>query len=102
MKLRWTSRARRDLLGITAFIAADNRTAARKWVKQIREQARRSVDFPLSGRMVPEYGRADLREFVVGNFRIVYRVLQDEVHVLLVFEGHRLMPETLDGATAQA
>ena len=44
------------------------------------------------GRVVPEYRRADLREFVEGNYRIVYLARTQTIEVLTVFEGHRLFP----------
>ncbi len=91
MKLRWTARARDDLVGIARFVANDNVSAARRWVNRLRKQARRAAQFPRSGRIVPEFGRPDIRELIVRNYRIVYRVLENEIHILTVFEAHRLL-----------
>ncbi len=93
MKLRWTQRARQDLLGIGRYIALDKPKAARQWVARLRKAALLSCDFPLSGRRVPELDRNDIREILVRRYRIVYQVLDDEIHVLTVFEGHRLFPQ---------
>ncbi len=43
--------------------------------------------------MVPELGRDDVREVFLRSYRIVYRVGEDTVDVLTVFEGHRLLPK---------
>lgn len=47
---------------------------------------------PESGRIVPEFGRDDLREFIIRSYRLVYRIFSDRIEVLTVFEGHRLIP----------
>ena len=75
MKLRWTARARGDLVQIARYVAADNALAARRWVRTLREQARRATAFPLSGRVVPEFGREDIREFVVRHYLRANRTL---------------------------
>lgn len=89
MKLRWTYGARDDLVAIAEYIAEDNVTAARRWVARLRTQARRAVRFPQSGRVVPEFGREDLREFIFHGYRILYLLKGDQAFVLTVFEGHR-------------
>jgi len=61
------------------------------WVKKLRERARQACDNPLAGRIVPELGQADIREVLLKNYRIVYRVKSDTLVVLTVFEGHRLL-----------
>ena len=43
------------------------------------------------GRQVPEFGRKDLRELIVRNYRIVYHLTADRIEIVTVFEGHRLM-----------
>ncbi len=92
MKLRWTDHARRDLLAIGRYIARDNPQAARRWSERLRERARQAAENPLAGRVVPELGRDDVREVFLRSYRIVYRVGEDTVDVLTVFEGHRLLP----------
>ena len=92
-RLRWTPRARRDLFEIGRYIARDDPKAARRWVRQLRERAHEATVAPLGGRRVPELGRNDIREVLLRSYRIVYRVLGREVHVLTIFEGHRLLPE---------
>ena len=41
--------------------------------------------------MVPELGRKDLREVLLGSYRIVYQVQRQGIVVLTIFEGHRLL-----------
>jgi plasmid stabilization system protein ParE len=91
-RLFWTLRSRRDLLEIRRFIASDHPDAARKWVERLRKRARAAASAPRAGRHVPEIEREDVREVIVGAYRIVYRVLPGSIHVLTVFEGHRRFP----------
>ncbi|MDY7227710.1 type II toxin-antitoxin system RelE/ParE family toxin [Hyalangium rubrum] len=91
-QLRWSLRARNDLVAIARFIASDDPAAARAWVEKLRGQARRAASTPLTGRRVPEVGRDDIREVLLRHYRIVYRVEPRGIVVLTVFEGHRLFP----------
>jgi hypothetical protein len=50
--------------------------------------------------MVPELGRDDLREVLIGNYRIVYEVHREESRILTVFEGHHLLPKSLSGVSS--
>jgi toxin ParE1/3/4 len=70
MTLRWTDHARRDLLAIGRYIARDNPIAARQWVERLR--ARQAANMPLAGRVVPELQRDNVREVLLGTYRIVY------------------------------
>lgn len=72
MKLFWTETAKQDLQAIRRYIAADNPTEAKRWVKRLRERARNALQAPLVGRTVPELSREDNRELIEGNYRIVY------------------------------
>jgi len=96
MKLRWTSRARRNLIEVGHYIARDKPEAARRWVDRLRKRARAAAKQPRAGRQVPEIGRDDVREVLVGHYRIVYEIHKAEIRILAVFEGHRLLPSNLD------
>jgi plasmid stabilization system protein ParE len=91
MKLRWTDRSRRDLEEIAQYISADDPAAARRWIDALRARARSAAEYPRAGRVVPEMGTENLREALVGAYRIVYRVEGDAIYVATVFEGHRLL-----------
>ncbi|MBW2633937.1 MAG: type II toxin-antitoxin system RelE/ParE family toxin [Deltaproteobacteria bacterium] len=48
MKLFWTETAKKDLLAIRRFIAADNPNAARQWITRLRDRARNVLPVPES------------------------------------------------------
>jgi plasmid stabilization system protein ParE len=93
VKVRWTRRAAFDLADIAGFIADDNPQAARAVVDKIRGAARKLDRFSRRGRVVPEFGDPNLREIVVGHYRVVYRLSAATVQIVTVFEGHRLIPQ---------
>ena len=92
MRLRWSDQAQHDLLEIGRYIARDKPDAARRWVERLRQRARAASEVPLAGRKVPEIDREDVREAFLRSYRIVYQILDAEVKILTVFEGHRLLP----------
>jgi toxin ParE1/3/4 len=94
-RVRWTDRARRDLRNIGQYISRDNPDAAATWVDRLIEAAEGAGQFPFAGRVVPEIGLPEIREVIVRRYRIVYRVLEEEVQLLTLFEGHRELPEDL-------
>ncbi len=91
MKLKWGDRARRDLIEIGRFIARDDPNVARQWIRRLRQRVRRAARMPRAGRVVPEFGRPDVREVLMRGYRIVYLVGKNSITILTVFEGHRLL-----------
>lgn len=92
LPLFWTRRAVEDLDTVGQYIAADDPEAARRWVLELMATAKRASRVPLAGRRVPELARDDIREVLLRSYRIVYRVTDERVDVLTVFEGHRRLP----------
>ncbi len=90
--LRWTARAQADLEAIDDYISADKPSAAAEWIEKLMMRAHEASLSPMAGRVVPELGVSDIREVLVRAYRIVYRIRGSEIHVLTVFEGHRLIP----------
>ncbi len=102
MKLRWTRRARRDLVEIARYIERDKPEAARRWVARLRQRAGAAAELPQAGRRVPEVARDDIREVLVRSYRIVYLIDAETVWILTVFEGHRLFPREVIEEVARA
>ncbi|RJP32213.1 MAG: type II toxin-antitoxin system RelE/ParE family toxin [Candidatus Omnitrophota bacterium] len=73
-KLIWSPTAKFDLKDITAFIAKDSASAAKRFVKNLLQAVERLADFPESGRIVPEFNDPVIREVIRKPCRIVYRV----------------------------
>ena len=91
--IRWSKRGLDDLADISDFIADDSPKAAAAWLDRIHRRLELAAEAPLAGRIVPEFGRSDIREVFVRTYRLVYRVENSGIAIVTVFEGHRLMPE---------
>ncbi len=92
MKIHWTRESLRQLTEIEAFIAKDNAERAAKFVDEIVVHAESVLPgAPRSGRTVPETSNPEIRELIFKKYRIVYRVHKNNVEILTVFEGHRLL-----------
>lgn len=94
-KIVWTLRSREDLRDIAAFISRDNPAAALKLGDAFFQKVDSLQQFPELGRVVPERGQPEIREIVVGNYRIIYRVRHESrlVEIWRVWHGARGEPE---------
>lgn len=91
-RVLWTLRAIENLEAIRTYIARSSERYAALHVERLFEAADRLRHFPESGRIVPELQRQDIREVIVGSYRIVYLMGPDVVHIITVFHGARLFP----------
>lgn len=91
----WSPASLTDLDAIAEFIARDSSHYAGLFVQSIVLHVERLRHVPRAGRMVPEYAREDLREFIFGNYRIVYRIRDEIVEVAAVVHGARQLPDLL-------
>ena len=58
-------------------------------LREVVSHVERLADFPESGRVVPEFGVAQLREVIYPPFRIVYRLDDGRVRVVRVWRSER-------------
>lgn len=91
MKLTWTETASQDVLSIHAYIAKHSESYADAVYDRIIIRAQNLSDHPRVGSMIPEIERDDIREVFVHSFRLIYQILPDELRVLTVIHGARLL-----------
>ncbi len=91
MKVIWTKEDLEKLSEIEEFISRDSPNRAESFINFLIEQGETLLINPLIGRVVPEILNPAIRELLVKNYRIVYRVKKDTLEVITVFEGHRLL-----------
>lgn len=92
MSLIWSREAGESLAEIEEFIARDSVERALRFVDALIDHAEALLaDNPRSGRVVPETGHPDMHELIYRGYRIVYRLKNDNVEILTVFEGYRLL-----------
>jgi plasmid stabilization system protein ParE len=62
-----------------------------RFVAEIVGQVERLAEFPESGRVVPEFGLAGVRELLHPPFRVVYRVGAGKIWIVRVWRSERLL-----------
>jgi len=92
MNVTWSKEASENLVEIEEFIGRDSLERAIRFVDTLIDHAEAILaDNPKSGRSVPEIGNPDVREIIYRGYRIVYRLNGDQIEILTIFEGHRLL-----------
>ncbi len=76
-----------DLMSIRDYIERDSPQYGRLVTERLFEATSRIEIFPESGRIVPELRRNDVREIIVGDYRIVYRLEAEVATLLTVFRS---------------
>jgi len=83
-----------DLERIVTFIAPHNAAAAAQMGNHLLDAALSLHSFPERGRMVPEFGRPEVREIIFRSYRIIYRINQTDrsLEIVRFWHGARGFP----------
>jgi len=91
-RLNWTELSIHDLTNIAEFISKDSFKYATIQIKRIRERARILKTKPFLGRIVPEIQEDSIRELILGNYRIIYKIVsEDRIDILTVHHSAKLL-----------
>ena len=81
--ITFASSAVTDLEDVLAYYSRENvPEVGKRDVGEVIAQVERLADHPLSGRVVPEFNVAHLREIIHPPFRIVYRYDKKRVRIV--------------------
>jgi plasmid stabilization system protein ParE len=97
-KVIWAGSAVQDLENIIAYIAEDSHSNAMKILLKIKKSVSDLYHSPHRGRFVPELqsqGILIYRELVIAPWRIMYRVSDQTVFVLSVFDCRQNIEDIL-------
>ena len=94
MRVEWTRNAISDLTSIYERIESDSPQYAVAVVDRITRRTEQIASFPLSGHMVPEYQREDIREIIEYSHRILYHVGDSAVSIITLIHGAHPLPDT--------
>jgi plasmid stabilization system protein ParE len=76
-----------------AYIQADRPSAAAGFKTRTLQSLGGLIDFPDSGRVVPEFPALGFREVLVGSYRFFYRVKAEAVWVIGVWHDTQIPDE---------
>jgi toxin ParE1/3/4 len=92
-KLIWSPKSLIELRDIFEYIAVDSKEYALIFVRKLIEAATSIRDFPLLGRVVPEFKNEKVREKIYKNYRIIYRFMDDTIEIVTIFHNARQLTE---------
>jgi plasmid stabilization system protein ParE len=87
--ITWSPRASRDYEAICLELERYSQRAVESFTSELSAALDRLALFPRMGRMVPEYGRDDVREVFVMRYRVMHQVVDDSVEILMIQHGSR-------------
>ena len=92
VRVNWTNQALDDIENIAQFIEKDSLKYAKIQVQRFFDKADILTTHPHAGRIVPEINQDYLRELILGNYRIIYRILTDnQIDIITVHHSRRLL-----------
>ena len=94
MKITWSPLAIQRVIEQADVITHDKPNSAVRWTEGTFAAVDRLERHPMSGRVVPEVGRPEVREVIHGGYRIIYRVGTDQIFILTVRSSWRLLDPT--------
>ncbi len=89
--LKWTKQALNDVESIAEYISKDSPYYAKIFSQKIFKSVERLEIFPKSGRIVPEMKNKTIREIIIGNYRIIYKINTDKIEIITVYHSARLL-----------
>ena len=89
--ISWSREALDDIDQIAEFISRDSLQHARRVATALFELGDTIAMFPSAGRIVPELQDDTVRERFLYSYRIVYQTHADQVAILAVLHGRRLL-----------
>ena len=96
MKVYWTQTAVENLSAIYTYISPNSPQYAARVIDRLTRRSEQIANFPLSGRIVPEFATQEIREIIEGAYRIIYYIKSGEIEVLAVIHGSQQITPNLE------
>ncbi len=92
----WTLSASACLVDIHESLALHDPIAARNLSQKILSRVRQLEQFPHSGSRIPEWPGLSNRQVIIRPYRVFYRIVRDQVHILYIARpGQIFYPDLL-------
>jgi plasmid stabilization system protein ParE len=85
----WAEHARADLLSAVQYLAEQSPQAAAAFLDEVERAASSLAEFPERGAVVRELQAPDVRQLIVGRYRLIYRVGPRGVGIARLIYGAR-------------
>jgi addiction module RelE/StbE family toxin len=77
VQINWTRQSVNDLENVFRFISKDSEHYAKLYIDKIRNKVKIIKDLPEIGREVPEIRKFNIREIILDNYRIIYKIIDN-------------------------
>ena len=94
-KIKWSQKAKIDILHIYDYIFLDSEYYANKTVIKIIESINILNLFPRAGRKIHEYSNEEYRELIYKSYRIIYKVEQNKIIIQRIWHSARLLSKEI-------
>lgn len=90
VQINWTRLAIEDLKSIFDYIARDSKRYAKIQLVKIKSRTQILKSNPQAGKLVLEIENPNIRELINGNYRIIYKVVNESrIDILTVHHSAR-------------
>lgn len=88
-----TQNAQDDLRHIFSYIAEDSISDAKIFVSELEKKINTLSTLPERASYIPEnvFFGTDYRQLILRKYRVIYRIDKDEIFVLRVIQGSKLL-----------
>jgi addiction module RelE/StbE family toxin len=90
-RIIWSPEAIDDIDAICNYIARDSEYYAESIAQKIFKAPEQLMKFPHMGRVIPELNNESIRELLLYQYRIIYEIAKEEIHIITVIHGKRLL-----------
>ena len=97
-KVIWTKNAELDLELIIEYVKINSINTAKKIFVEIKQECNKLYTLPERKRVVPEFqtiGIIKYREIIYKRWRIIYKIDDEKVYVLIVVDSSRNLEDIL-------
>lgn len=92
VEINWTRQSIKDIDNIAEFISKDSEKYARIQTQRFFESVQVLSTYPKAGKLVPEIDNENIREIILGGYRIIYRIKnKTRIDILTVHHSKRLL-----------
>ncbi len=81
--------AKQDLNNICLYISTDSKNRADNLLHKIRSEVKNLYLFPKKGRVIPELNKENIRELLIQNYRVMYKIEEDKIIISAVRHSSR-------------
>jgi len=89
MKIEWSESAKEQMKAIKLYIGQHSEEYAELTCRKIMKRIERIADFPMMGRVVPEYDHQSIGEVIESPYGIFYHIQPARIEILAVVHGRQ-------------